>query len=129
MVQMNAGVPHALHHFQPKRPDRVNQQVQAAPTDQERGVPDPGKANVVTPQDGVRGASGIAAAPREERRQIDFSDEIAPNPPPPRLEPNGNSLVLLLCRHSVNALSYSISMATTPIAKAHLRRKFRAELK
>jgi 5-formyltetrahydrofolate cyclo-ligase len=37
--------------------------------------------------------------------------------------------VLLLCRHVTNALPYSISMAITPIAKAHLRHKIRAELK
>jgi 5-formyltetrahydrofolate cyclo-ligase len=35
----------------------------------------------------------------------------------------------MLCRHSINALPYSISMAITPIAKAHLRHKIRAELK
>jgi 5-formyltetrahydrofolate cyclo-ligase len=38
-------------------------------------------------------------------------------------------LVLLLCRHVINALPHSISMAITPITKALLRRKLRAQLK
>ena len=128
VIQVNAGVPHALHHFQPKRPDRVDQQIQAAPADQERGVPDPGEANVVALKDGVRRPSRIAAAPRKERGQVNFRDEVTAQPPPARLEPNGDSLVLMLCRHAPNGLSYSAGMATTPISKAHLRQKLRAQL-
>ena len=37
--------------------------------------------------------------------------------------------MLLLCPHIINALSYSTSMATTPIAKARLRHNLRAKLK
>jgi 5-formyltetrahydrofolate cyclo-ligase len=37
--------------------------------------------------------------------------------------------MLMLCRHVTNALSYSTSMAITPITKAHLRNRIRAELK
>lgn len=77
VVQTDAGTLDSFQHFQPKRPDRVHENVQPAPTDQKRGVADPGQADFLRVQDGKSRPQRLPFSPGKQRGQINFGDKVS----------------------------------------------------
>src|SRR5437588_1455056 len=83
MMNMKSRLLEPLDHAQPHRPDRIDQHVRLVGLNQERGVSDPGDANLA----GLdfwkkRTRVSRTGAFGEERRNPDAGDEIALGPLP-----------------------------------------------
>src|SRR5207302_9200670 len=81
MMNMKSRLLESFDHAQPHRPDRIDQHVRFVGLDQERGMPDPGDANLA----GLhfwkkRTRVSRAGALGEERRNPDAGDEMALGP-------------------------------------------------
>jgi len=66
-----------LDHFQPFRPDRIDQEIELVGLDQERSVPDPGDPHFAFADFRELRTRMIAGTLGEERRDQDFRKEIA----------------------------------------------------
>ena len=77
MMDLKAGLLQALDHFQPLRPNRIDQDIDLMRLNEEGGVPDPGDADLALADFRELRAGIIAGALGEERRDEDFGEEIA----------------------------------------------------
>ena len=77
-----------LDHFQPLRPDRVDEQIELVSLNQKRSVADPGNAHLAFANFRELRGGVIAGTLREERWDQDFGEEIALVPIRARDEPD-----------------------------------------
>src|SRR6476646_1439984 len=66
-----------LDHFQPLRPDRVDQQIELVRLNEKRRVPDPGDADFALADFGKLRLRAIAGAFGKERRDQDLGEKVA----------------------------------------------------
>src|SRR5436190_398626 len=77
MMNFEARLLEALNHLQPLRPDRIDQEVDLVRLNQERGVSNPGDADLTFADFRKTGPDTVAGSLDEERRDEDFGEEIA----------------------------------------------------
>src|SRR5205085_5187278 len=83
-----------LDHFQPLRPDRVDEQIELVSLNQKRSVADPGDADLALANLRELWTRVIAGTLREERRDQDFGEEIALVPIRARDEPDAGGALI-----------------------------------
>src|SRR6516225_9687667 len=80
MIDRQTRMSDPLDYFEPKRPDRVHQDIQPSPADQKRGVTHPRQTKLITFDNGECRPLSLAPAPREQGGQIDLGQEVATHP-------------------------------------------------
>ena len=77
MMNFEPGLLQSLDHFQPLRPNRVDQDVHFMRLDQERGMSNPGDADFAGSNQRELRERIITGTPRKKRRNQNFSEKIA----------------------------------------------------
>src|SRR5689334_13790265 len=80
MMNVEPGFLQSLDHAQPHRPDRIDQHIRVMGLDQERGVTDPGDANLARLHFGKQWARAGAGTFCKKRRNPNAGNEIAFGP-------------------------------------------------
>src|ERR1700719_2669455 len=77
MMNVKAGLFQALDHFQPHRPDGIDQDIDLVGLNQKRGVTNPGDANLAFAHFWKKRARAVAGTLGEKRWDEDAGQEIA----------------------------------------------------
>src|SRR4029077_7037612 len=88
MMNVEPRLLQTLDHFQPLRPDWIDQEIELVRLDQERGVADPGDADLALADFRELRTSVVAGAFREKRGDEDLGEKIALVPIRARDEPD-----------------------------------------
>ena len=77
MMNLEPRLLEPLDHFEPLRPDRIDQHIHFVSLDQERGMPDPGDADFAFADFGKLGLGTIPGALGKKRGNQDAGEKIA----------------------------------------------------
>jgi hypothetical protein len=93
MMKSQSRPANPLNHFEPESPDRIDKDIQATPTDQKRGVPDPGKTNFVRTQAWELRSMRDTFATRKKRRKVNFRNKVPTQPTFARFETDTMTII------------------------------------
>lgn len=94
-MNLEAWLLKALYNFEPFRPERIDENVDLMRLNEKRSVPDPSDTDFALSNLGENGRDMNAGTFREERRNEDFGEEIAPVPVRTKAETNARGRFVL----------------------------------
>jgi hypothetical protein len=100
MINPNSRPTNSLHHLEPERPDRVHQDVETSPANQEGSVSDPGETKIFSGQIRKQRPRRSSLATCEKGRNVNLREKIPSQPSLPGSKANAVPILPQLIQHN-----------------------------